>query len=110
MNLDSILNLALTTLKNYSSADLTYTKSDGTVVTANVFRGHSNYISREMGDSGYEENLDDLFIICKASLVDTWGLAPMTSKVELDGVKYMVGKSINKSAQYWTIYLRKYRA
>jgi hypothetical protein len=110
MNLDSILNLALTTLKGYSNADLTFTKSDGTVVTANVFRGHSNYISRDIADSGYEENLDDLFIIAKTSFVDTWGLAPMTSKVQLDGVNYMVGKSINKTAQYWTIYLRKYRA
>jgi hypothetical protein len=50
--------------------------------------------------------LDDRYVMATPGDVSGWGLEPMTSEVTLDGVAYMVGRTINKTTSFWTIWLR----
>lgn len=108
MNLDSMLYSALGVLRNYSSGSFSFV-NDGTPVTASVYKSHSQYLSSELRDATYSDTFDDLFVIAKAGDVSTWNLVPKKSEVWLDGVAYKTGNTINKTRQYWTIYLRKHK-
>ena len=100
-NIAEALTQALARAKSLNSGTLSYNGNSCTVYT-----GWLRDQSREMVDAGYEATYDDRYVMASPGDVEGWGLQPMTSEVTLDGVAYMLGRTINKTSAYWTIYLR----
>lgn len=105
MNVTAALTQALNHLKQVNNATLTYV-SGSTTVSASVFKSYIQTNGAEVKDAGLDFSMDDTFVLATPSDVSSWGLTPMKSKVSLDGVQFMVGNNIIKSAAHWQIWLR----
>jgi len=101
MNVNTALSNALSLVKSMNSGTLAYNGK-----SCKVYTGWLRDHSREMVDAGYEPTLDDRYCMASPDDIKDWGLQPMTSEVTLDGVAYMVGRTINKTESYWTVWLR----
>lgn len=104
-SLSSALSAALAKAKQLNSGTLTFV-SGSTTVSATVYKSFLKDQNRDIDDAGYQESYDNLYVMATPADVSSWGLQPMTSNVQLDGVPYMVGRTINKTSDYWTIWLR----
>jgi hypothetical protein len=104
-SLSSALSAALARAKQLNSGTLTYL-SGSTTLSATVYKSFLKDYNRDMDDAGYSETYDNLYVMATPADVSSWGLQPMTSVVKLDGVEYMIGKTINKTTDYWTVWLR----
>jgi hypothetical protein len=105
MTVFDCLAQALAKAKSLNSGTLSYV-SGSTTVTAKVYTGWLRDQSRNMEDAGYEATYDNLYVMASPEDVSNWGLQPMTSQVTVDGVAYLIGKTINKTSAYWSIWLR----
>lgn len=88
-----------------NSGVLSFVKN-GTTLTATVYKSVIKDYNRDIANAGYEESLDNLYVLAKPSDVSSWGLQPMTSNVTLDGTPYMVGRTIQTNTSFITIWLR----
>lgn len=103
--LNSLFAAGLSYVKNQASASLTYL-SGSTTVSASVYKSFVREYTRDLKDAGAEQGFDNLYVLASPSAVQNWGLVPMKSNVDLDGVHYTVGRTINKAPGYWTVWLR----
>lgn len=107
MTLDEALLSGLVKHASLSSGSLSYVKSNGTTVSASVFKSYQRDNNADMQDAGYLDGLDNLYVLAKTNDVSSWGLQPLTSTVTLDSEQFLIGRTIGKTNAYWQIYLRK---
>ena len=105
-SVQAVLDAALAKAKALQSGTLSFTKSNGTVVSCTVFKSYLKDQNYDMEDTGYSETLDSMYVLAKPSDVSDWGLVPMKSVVTLDGTQFMIGRTIAKTVSYYTIWLR----
>lgn len=90
--------------------DLLIKQSPGSLVyasqTVTCYKSVYRDNNRTQEITGFDDSLDNLYVLCKASDVSTWDIEPLQSHIVLDGVEFCIGKSITKNESYWTIWLR----
>ena len=98
--LKAIRKIAIATLGENSTLTL-----DGN--TAACHRTATISRSRSVNEDGYDDGFDDLYVLVNEDYVEGWELEPMVTRVDLDGVEYMTGRTVKDGGGYLKIYLRK---
>lgn len=101
---DQVLRQGLEKLIDISSGEITYI-SASVPVHATVHRSYSQYDNSSPESNGYMR-MDNTYVLARTEEVNTWGLIPQVSEIDLDGATYILGTSIVKNNAYWQIYLR----
>jgi hypothetical protein len=101
MNVDLVLKEALNLAMSISSGSITY--NNKTVVGYKSFLRHQ---TRDMKEVGFEQMYDDLHMLVKPEDIEEWDLVPSHTQVTVDGVDYIVGRTVTTTPGYVTIFLR----
>ena len=105
MDLQTAYEMGLAKHTSMNSGSLTYNNGT-TTLTCSVYKSYQRDSNKDQQDAGYLDSLDNLYVLAKASDIQTWGLLPMVSRVTLDGEPFLIGRTIGKTNAYWQIYLR----
>ena len=101
MSVQSLLAAALVKAKESSSGTITF---NGESVTG--YKSFLRHQTREMREVGFEQIFDDLHVLVNPEDVSTWTLIPAKSEITVDGIAYIVGKTVTTTPGYITIFLR----
>lgn len=96
-----ILSEGLNKLMESNPGSLTY--NGQTIV---CFKSFLKNQTREMGQFGYDDSYDDLYVLVKPSSIAGWNLQPKKTQLTLDGVDYILGRSTTTTPGYSTLWLR----
>lgn len=96
-----LLGNALDKLMGLNSGNLVF---NGNSIT--VFKSFLRNQVRDMGQFGYDDTYDDLYVLTKPEDIASWNLQPKKSILTLDGTDYVLGRSTTTTPGYVTLWLR----
>lgn len=102
MTLAQALAAGLAKVKTISSAVLQHSGS----ADITVFKSFLRNQTREMKEVGFELMYDDLHVMATPADAATLDLIPGHTQVTVDGVVYIVGRTVTTTPGYVTIFLR----
>lgn len=101
MNLTQLMQVGLNHAKSINSGTLV---CNGISIT--VYKSFLKTQSREMQEVGYNNSYDDLYVLASPTDVVGMNLIPNQTEVTLDGVGYVVGRTVTTTPGYVSIWLR----
>lgn len=102
MTVAQVLAAALARAKTISSGTLQHSGS----ADITVFKSFLRNQTRDMKDVGFEQMYDDLHVMATPADATTLNLIPGHTQVTVDGIVYIVGRTVTTTPGYVTIFLR----